>query len=311
MATFVACLHTPSFTVALSLQHAIQTPRHRRISHKINHPSNCTADMTKVATPTQIMHHHATTPSSLPSRVPARASTPEAPPPDINTQESSRTNSSHEQVCPHTPQPPRPPRSPPTMRRFRSDPHLRDSVRRTTRPPALHGTFSRRKSQDPTLSPLHIPKARPSLAVDVLPGIPPTPDSITRAPRNPPAMPCPECASPRPVVADGQSTTICPSCLTAFKLCEKHSQRRGSVLTSFPPLLTDTSTLSEEDAKDQDAGDVEGEERKRKMSLVETIGRVIGMLRGGGTQKVRSGGVVCVLMERSAPAVALFSRYLF
>lgn len=68
------------------------------------------------------------------------------------------------------------------------------------------------------------------------------------------------------------------------------SQRRGSVLTSFPPLLVDIDNDSykggDEERSDRDCGE------SRKLSIVEGISFILGMLRGGalrGRKSSRSG----------------------
>jgi hypothetical protein len=169
-----------------------------------------------------------------------------------------------------------------TMCRSHSDSDLREHAHplNQSSPHSLRLlSISRRRSQDPKLPVLQISKARPSIAIDLLSGILPTPEAMLHPLSNPTILLCPTCRTPRPLTHEGQATTVCQACLTAFKTAEKKpksSQRRGSTLTSFPPLLDTESTESDhEDTK------VEVEGGSRKLSIVEGITRVFGMLRGG------------------------------
>lgn len=101
-------------------------------------------------------------------------------------------------------------------------------------------------------------------------------------------MVCPECATPASLAEADQTTTICQSCLKEFKASEKRSQRRGNVLTSFPPLLTDVIPLREETQGQWNSA--EGDQAAREMGIIESIGRAFGLLRGGsgGTSQTGS-----------------------
>ncbi|KAF2439086.1 hypothetical protein P171DRAFT_448594 [Karstenula rhodostoma CBS 690.94] len=179
---------------------------------------------------------------------------------------------------------PKPPES--TMRRSDSDIHETAPSPPSTSPHSLRPTsISRRRSEDQLLPPLQISKARPSIAIYLLPGIPPTPEAMLHPLSNPFTLLCADCHTPRPHILIGQATAVCRTCLTAFKSADrmrKSPQRRGSVLTSFPPLLAVESPGGE----DEDTN-AEVEAATRKLSIVEGITRVFGMLRGGAGKSRR------------------------
>ncbi|KAF1964104.1 hypothetical protein BU23DRAFT_77553 [Bimuria novae-zelandiae CBS 107.79] len=131
----------------------------------------------------------------------------------------------------------------------------------TSQPPDSVSIVSRRSSPSRKPQPLH-------QITESLPNIPPPPSDPPRT--------CPRCATPRAPPPFLQKTSVCQTCLTAFKFST--STRHGSVLTEFPPLLAAGSTASESDGEEaQDAS-----KHARKVSIVQSIGRVFGMFRGGG-----------------------------
>ncbi|KAF9736522.1 hypothetical protein PMIN06_004847 [Paraphaeosphaeria minitans] len=175
-----------------------------------------------------------------------------------------------------------------TMLRSRSDSDVREPAPSSpsTSPHSLPPTStSRRKSEDLQPPPLRISKARPSIAIDLLSDMPPTPEVMLHPPLNPFALLCPGCHTPRPQISEDQSTAACRTCLTAFKSTDrmrKSPQRRGSVLTSFPPLVAAQSSESEEEDTNAEAGAA-----SRKLSIVEGITRVFALLRGGAAKSRR------------------------
>ncbi|KAK7192280.1 hypothetical protein PSPO01_01852 [Paraphaeosphaeria sporulosa] len=180
-----------------------------------------------------------------------------------------------------------------SMRRSRSDSEIYESppsppsTSRHSLPPT---STPRRRLEDFSLPPLQISKARPSIAIDLLPNIPPTPEAMLNPPLNPFTLLCPACHTLRPRIAKGQATAVCRACLTAFKSTErtcKSSHRLGSVLTSFPPLVAGESSESEEEDTNAEAG-----AGSRKLSIVGGITRVFGMLRGGAAKSRREVRVV-------------------
>jgi hypothetical protein len=158
----------------------------------------------------------------------------------------------------------------------------------TSKAPDLGKIDPRCESASPPLSPLRIPKARPRLPVDLLPESLPIPDLMFHTSCDPSTMVCPECATPASLAEADQTTTICQSCLKEFKASEKRSQRRGNVLTSFPPLLTNFIPLREETQGQWNSA--EDDQATREMGIVESIGRAFRWLRGGsgGTSQTGS-----------------------
>ena len=172
-----------------------------------------------------------------------------------------------------------PPRKPqPNMRRFRSDPDICNTIDANLRRSNPGKITSRCSSESPPLRPLRIPKIRPTVVIDRSPGTSLIPDTILHPPSNSLMMVCLECGAPKPLTTAGQTTTICQLCFKAFKTNED-SQRRDTILTSFPPLLADANTFRDEETEDQDS--VRGDLNPRKLSVIKRIGGMFGKLRGG------------------------------